>query len=118
MIPRENVIDLWEESSALQDDSSHVSLDYEVEIISEKPPQTMPKQLRRKRPIPTFPSTFPTTRTRTRDVVAEEENDQKWWWKSVWKIKSPIKQKVFLWLVLANKILTWDNCKKRAWHGT
>jgi hypothetical protein len=48
----------------------------------------------------------------------EEENDRKWWWKSVWKIKSPIKQKVFLWLVLANKILTWDNCKKRAWHGT
>jgi hypothetical protein len=34
MIPRENVIELQEESSSLNDDSSHVSPDYEVEIVS------------------------------------------------------------------------------------
>jgi hypothetical protein len=72
VIQSENVIELQEESSALHDDSSHVSPDYEVEIVSEKPPQTVPKLLRRKRPLPTFPSTFPSTRRRTRVVVAAE----------------------------------------------
>ena len=56
----------------MHDDSSHVSLNYEVEIILETPPQTMPKLLKRKRPLPTFPSTFPSTRRRTRVVVTTE----------------------------------------------
>jgi hypothetical protein len=47
----------------------------------------------------------------------EKEGDQKWWWKSIWKITAPLKRRIFLWLALANKILTWDNCKKRAWQG-
>jgi hypothetical protein len=72
VIPSENVIELKEESSALHDDSSHVSPDYEVKIVSEKPPQTVPNLLRRKRPFLVFPSTFPSTRRRTRVVVAAE----------------------------------------------
>jgi hypothetical protein len=70
VIPSENVIELQEESSTLHDDSSHVSYDYEVEIVSDKPPQIVSNLLRRKRPFPTFPSTFPSTRRRTRVVVA------------------------------------------------
>ena len=49
----------------MHDDSSHVVPDYEVEIVSEKPPQIVPNLLRRKRPFPSFPS--------TRVVVAAKE---------------------------------------------
>jgi hypothetical protein len=35
----------------------------------------------------------------------------------LWKTKLPYKIKVFLWLVVRNKILTKDNLKKRNWHG-
>jgi hypothetical protein len=72
VIQIENVIELQEESSALHDDSSHVSPDYEAEFFSEKPPQIVPNLLRRKRPLPMFPSTFPSIRRRTRVVVATE----------------------------------------------
>jgi len=57
----------------LHDNSSHFPPNYEVEVVSEKPPQTMPNLLRRKRSFPTFPSTFPSTRRRTRFVVTAEE---------------------------------------------
>jgi hypothetical protein len=77
MIQRDNVIEFQEESYALHDDSSHVSPYYEVEIFSEKPLQTIPKLLRRKRPFSTFPTTFPSTRRRTRVVVTAEATKMK-----------------------------------------
>jgi hypothetical protein len=36
----------------------------------------------------------------------------------LWKSKLPQKIKVFIWLVVRNKILTKDNLKKRNWHGS
>jgi hypothetical protein len=36
----------------------------------------------------------------------------------MWKSKLPQKIKVFIWLVVRNKILTKDNMKKRSWHGS
>jgi hypothetical protein len=36
----------------------------------------------------------------------------------LWKTKLPQKIKVFLWLVVRNKILTKDNLKKRSWKGS
>jgi hypothetical protein len=73
VIPRENVIKLFEESSTLHDDSSDVSPDYEVEIVSNKPPQTMPQLLGRKRPLPSFQSTFLGTRRRTRALSQQKQ---------------------------------------------
>jgi hypothetical protein len=35
----------------------------------------------------------------------------------LWKTRLPHKIKVFLWLVLHNKILTRDNLRKRSWKG-
>lgn len=35
----------------------------------------------------------------------------------LWKIQAPLKVKIFLWLVLKNKVLTVDNLKKRRWSG-
>jgi len=39
----------------------------------------------------------------------------KWWWKSLWKCKAPIRCKLTLWISLNNKLLTWDNGIKRGW---
>ena len=40
-----------------------------------------------------------------------------YWWKVVWKLVCKLKSKNFLWLALANKILTWENGQKRRWVG-
>jgi hypothetical protein len=40
-----------------------------------------------------------------------------WWWKPLWKLKSPLHCKLTLWLALKNKLLTWDNGLKRGWNG-
>ncbi|KAJ3693709.1 hypothetical protein LUZ60_009189 [Juncus effusus] len=38
-----------------------------------------------------------------------------WWQKHLWKIKTPSKVKLFLWLAIHGKILTADNLLKRGW---
>ena len=40
------------------------------------------------------------------DVI---QRDPIWQWKKLWKIKSPPKTRIFMWCVLENKALTWDN---------
>jgi hypothetical protein len=42
---------------------------------------------------------------------------QRWWWKKVWKFKCPSKSHIFIWLLLNNKVLTWDILQKRNKHG-
>jgi hypothetical protein len=42
---------------------------------------------------------------------------QKWWWKKISRFKCPSKSCVFSWLLLNNKVLTWDNFQKRNKHG-
>lgn len=31
--------------------------------------------------------------------------EEPWWWKKIWKIKAPMKARLFLWLSLSNKVL-------------
>ena len=31
-----------------------------------------------------------------------------WWWKVLWKLKCPLKSKLFCWFILSGKVLTWD----------
>ena len=31
-----------------------------------------------------------------------------WWWKVLWKLKCPLKTKLFCWFLLSGKVLTWD----------
>jgi hypothetical protein len=51
-------------------------------------------------------------------VITEDRGEErKWWWKVVWKLGCPPKIRIFIWLVLANKVLTWDNGQKRNWSG-
>jgi len=42
-------------------------------------------------------------------IEDEGPADKEWWWKPVWKMPGPIIAKKFLWLALANKLLTRDN---------
>ena len=37
--------------------------------------------------------------------------------KVIWDVKTPLKIKVFLWLVIKCAILTWDNLIKKDWQG-
>jgi hypothetical protein len=34
-------------------------------------------------------------------------------WKKVWRLKCPSKAHIFMWLLLNNKVLSWDNLQKR-----
>jgi len=45
-----------------------------------------------------------------KDAVSEEPV---WWWKKIWKYKYPLKTRIYMWLALDNKVLTWDNLQKR-----
>ena len=38
-----------------------------------------------------------------------------WWWGYLWKLNVHLKLKITLWLVLNNKLLTWENGVKCGW---
>ena len=40
--------------------------------------------------------------------LMHRELDNIWWWKIVWKLKCPLKAKIFSWFILSSKALTWD----------
>jgi hypothetical protein len=39
------------------------------------------------------------------------------WRQSIWKWKIQLKIKLFIWLAMEGKILTWDSLQKRGWEG-
>jgi hypothetical protein len=41
-----------------------------------------------------------------------------WWWKNIWKQHCPAKGKLLVWLILGNKLPTWDNLQKRLYFGS
>jgi hypothetical protein len=41
------------------------------------------------------------------------QREPRWWWKGLWKVRCPLKENIFMWCVLYNKVPTWDNMKKR-----
>jgi hypothetical protein len=46
-----------------------------------------------------------------------EVREKHWWWRKIWKLNSPLKTRIFLWLALTKKILTWDDGQKRKLIG-
>lgn len=40
-------------------------------------------------------------------------DNPEWWSKSIWKLKSPAKARIFLWCLLKRKIPTWDSLQAR-----
>jgi hypothetical protein len=54
-----------------------------------------------------------------KELVEEGREDQQiLWWKIIWKLKFPTKNKIFMWLSLHNKAPTWDVLQKRNFIGT
>jgi len=41
------------------------------------------------------------------------DGQQAWWWRIIWKLKRPSKNKIFMWLILNNKAPTWEFLEKR-----
>ena len=40
------------------------------------------------------------------------------WEKSIWHWRIPLKLKIFVWLSLNNKVLTWDNIQRSVSNGS
>ena len=45
------------------------------------------------------------------------QQDQKWCQAGIWKLKCPLKEKIFMWCTLANIIPTWEHLQKRQFTG-
>lgn len=50
-------------------------------------------------------------------IYSQNLGTKKWWNGVIWKSRSPLKIKQFTWLLIHNKVLTWDNCMKRGMIG-
>jgi hypothetical protein len=50
-------------------------------------------------------------------MEADSMDERVWWWELICKLESPLKTRIFLWITLSNKILTWDDSQKRNWNG-
>ena len=49
--------------------------------------------------------------------LMNRELDLIWWWKLVWKLKCPLKTKIFSWFILYGKALTWDVLSMKGREG-
>ena len=48
----------------------------------------------------------------------EQFNGEKaWWWQGLWECNSPLKTILTFWLAMNNKLLTWENLRKRGLQG-
>ena len=46
-------------------------------------------------------------------ILDKNELEISWWWNLIWKLKCPLKSKIFCWFLFSGKALTWDVlCKK------
>ena len=43
--------------------------------------------------------------------------ERRWWWHEVWKASTPRKKQNLVWLILKNKMLTWDMLRKKYISG-
>jgi len=45
------------------------------------------------------------------------DNQGRWWGRSIWNCRAPLKIICLIWLTLHDRILTWSNLIKRGWQG-
>jgi len=45
------------------------------------------------------------------------QQNPKWWWKGLWKMKCPQKSKIFMWATLNSQIPTWEVLIKHLIEG-
>ena len=50
-------------------------------------------------------------------MLVRNEIEYSWWWKVLWKLKCPLKAKIFCWFIFSDKALTWDVIVKKGKEG-
>lgn len=50
-------------------------------------------------------------------LINIENGDNCWWYKPMWSLKGPLKAKLFFWLILQNRVLTWERIQCRGKHS-
>ena len=50
-------------------------------------------------------------------MLDRNEMEYSWWWKVLWKLKCPLKAKIFFWFLFSDKALTWDVIVRKAKEG-
>jgi hypothetical protein len=50
-------------------------------------------------------------------VMEDREVEPKFWYSDIWEWQLPIKVKLFVWLLLEQRILSWDNLTKMGFQG-
>jgi hypothetical protein len=51
-----------------------------------------------------------------KDMSLEGVPTECWSWKPLLKLKDPLKSRLFLWLAISDKVLTWDNFQNSTWQ--
>jgi hypothetical protein len=49
--------------------------------------------------------------------MLEGRGEEPKFWYELWEWQLPLKVKVFIWILLEERILTWDNLTKMGFHG-
>ena len=50
-------------------------------------------------------------------ILDKNELEISWWWNLIWKLKCPLKSKIFCWFLFSSKALTWDVLCRKGWEG-
>lgn len=50
-------------------------------------------------------------------MMAMEDQAQCWWWTHIYKVHAPKKSNILMWLMIMNKVPTWDLSQKKQKHG-
>ena len=50
-------------------------------------------------------------------MIDQDVEINKWWLRYNWKCFFQLKVCMFGWLLLHNRILTWDNLRRKGWFG-
>jgi hypothetical protein len=50
-------------------------------------------------------------------LLEDMEEEPMYWYNELWKWQLPLKVKLFIWLMLEQRILTWENLNKRGFNG-
>ena len=51
-------------------------------------------------------------------IIELQQQEPSWWWKEIWKVKCPLKEKNSMWCLIKKRVLTWDRMKKHKVEGS
>ena len=50
-------------------------------------------------------------------ITEQFDGEKSWWWQGLWKTECPLKTILTFWLAINNRLLTWENLRKRGIQG-